>query len=153
MKNMIFAAVAALVLSSGAHAESVPAGCKLEFHVKIDSILFLSKGGGRGLVTCSDAQGFVTAQSRVNIDIDGIGLGLGTFELQGVSGSVGILDPSQLTGVFAVAEANVGFGAAVGASLGFHGQDNGLSFTGNVNAGRGIGVYLNGTRWIITLAE
>jgi hypothetical protein len=144
---------ATLLIASSAHAETEPEGCKLFFKVHIDSFLVFSKGQGSGKVTCTDANGKVEYKSKVSISIDGIGLGLGTFDLRGASGSIGLTDPSELSGTYAVAEANVGVGGAVGASLGFEGQDNGLSFTGNVNAGQGFGAFLNGTRWTINLTK
>ena len=150
-KLSILAAVAGLLMSNGAYAQSEPSACKLLFRVHIDSFLILSKGAGRGVVTCTSAG--KESKSKVDIAIDGIGLGLGTFDLQGASGSIGVADPRELDGTYAVAEANVGLGGAVGASLGFEGQENGLSFTGNVNAGQGVGVFLNGTRWTISLVE
>ena len=149
----LLAVVASLLLSSGAHAQTEPVGCKLAFHVKIGSFLIVSSGHGHGVITCANAEGKAESTAKVDIEIEGLGLGLGAFDLKGVSGSIGITDPRELTGTYAVAQANVGFGGAIGANLGFVGQENGLSFTSSVNAGRGIGAYLNGTAWTISLAR
>jgi hypothetical protein len=140
-------------LPTPAHAESQIGDCELSFNIHIRSLLIFSKGGGTGVVTCWSGENKVAATSNVTIEIEGLGLGLGAFQLQGIAGSIGVMDPRELVGTYAVAQASVGFGGAVGASLGFHGQKNGLSFTGNVNAGRGVGVFLNGTSWTITLAR
>lgn len=151
--SMLIVAAAMLLSNIAGAQEAQPAGCNLKFRVHIDSILIFSKGQGRGVVTCQSADGKVESKAKVDITIDGIGLGLGTFDLQGISGSIGITDPRLLAGDYAVAQANVGLGGAVGASLGFEGQQNGLSFTGMVNAGQGFGALLNGTRWMIRLAQ
>jgi len=153
MKNIIFTTALAIAAAFGsfAFADAQPGNCQLNFNVQINSFLVFSNGGGTGVVTCWNASGSHT--SNVNIDIEGIGLGLGTFSVQGVAGNLGIVDAEKLVGTYAVVEANVGVGGAVGASLGFEGQQNGLSFTGNVAAGQGIGVMLNGTQWTIKLAQ
>lgn len=156
MKKIIIA-IAFAAMSGAAFADvqpqsmAQPAGCAFSFKVHIDSILLVSKGYGFGRVTCKSTDGRITAKAPVRIDIEGIGPGLGTFDLQGVAGNIGIREPQDLNGKYAVLQANVGVGGAVGANLGFEGQNNGLSFGGSVDAGTGIGGYLNGTRWLITV--
>src|ERR1044072_5323314 len=159
MKKLVLTAIlAAAGLSPSAqtlegNAASQPAGCSMKFSVHIDSILFISKGSGRGVVRCKNADGSEYAKAPVSIVIEGIGLGLGTFNMEGLAGSLGILQPSEINGTYAVVQATAGAGPALGAPLGFNGQQNGLSFTGAVTAGNGIGGMLNGTKWDIRIAR
>lgn len=140
-----------LIAGSVSADQPQPAGCSLQFSVHSEDIIIINTGSGTGVVTCSDTQSTRTA--RVNIQISGIGLGLGEFNVQGVAGGIGIANPEDLAGTYGVASVDAGFGVAVGAGLGFEGQTNGLTFTGNVQGGQGIGAALNGTTWTITPAR
>ncbi len=154
MNRSIFSLVALLGLLPVAQATAAtpePAGCRLEFKIHVESYVFMSKGSGTGRVTCSNPDGSVRATKPVAIKIDSLGLGIGEFSLRGVAGNLGILDPKEIEGEYAVIEANVGVHGAAGASLGFEGQDNGLSFSGSVSAGHGWGARLNGSTWKISL--
>jgi hypothetical protein len=155
MKKLLLFVVAAasLIAADTASSQPQPAGCALSFQVQIDSYVIVSYGAGSGVVTCSSSDGTVTATAPVSIQISGIGPGLGQFLIDGVAGSIGILEPNQLNGTYAVLEANVGAGPAIGADLGFAGQTNGLSFTGSVQGGEGLGVSLSGTSWTITVTQ
>lgn len=153
MKRLMVATVLSMMglVSSAGAAESQPAGCRLEFQVHINSMVIFSEGRGTGRVTCSNPDGSVRATRPVRIEIGSIGLGIGEFTLRGVAGNLGILDPKQIVGEYAILEANAAVNGAVGATLGFEGQDNGLSFSGSVSAGHGWGARLNGSIWKITL--
>lgn len=137
--------------ATSALAETAPAGCSFQFKVKINSYLVFSEGSGTGTVTCADAAGRQTTSAPVSISINSLGLGLGEFEMEGITGNLGILDPKEIVGTYAIAEANVGIGSAVGANLGFEGQNHGLSFAAALSKGKGWGARINGSTWEITL--
>lgn len=122
----------------------------MHFKVTIDSTLFWQNGSGVGRLTCADVSGQETSR-RVSISISGLGLGFGHFEYEGVSGNLGVIDPSTVEGSYFVADANVGIGVGFGVSLDFYNQDTGLSFGGKLKAGEGYGVALNGSEWVVRL--
>jgi hypothetical protein len=152
-KILVLGAVLAFGVVQSAKAETAPAGCEFHFKVEIKSYVLWSEGGGSGKVICNDIEGNQLTARNVKIDINSLGLGLGEFRLEGVAGNLGILDPTEIKGTYAVAEAGVAFGGALHAGLGFEGQNNGLSFSGLLSVGEGIGLRLNGSTWDITLAD
>lgn len=132
-------------------ASPAPAGCRMEFQVRVTSYVLYTEGRGTGKVVCKNADGTERTSKSVRISIEGVGPGIGEFSLRGVAGNLGILDPQEIEGTYAVLQANVGVHGAAGATLGFEGQDNGLSFSGSVAAGHGWGASLNGSTWTIRL--
>lgn len=154
MKKLILSLATALVAGAAyADAGTQPASCGMNFKVHIDSVLLSSGGSGRGYLVCRNAAGQLVTKAPVNITIRGIGLGLGVFDFVGVAGNLGILNPGEIEGTYAVVEVAGAFGPGASAALGFKGQNNGLSFTGNLNIGHGIGFMVNGTTWTITSAR
>ncbi|MGE0528493.1 MAG: hypothetical protein AB7G93_20335 [Bdellovibrionales bacterium] len=159
MKKLLLSAVLAFAgWSAGAQtyqteAYTQPASCYMRFGIRIDSLLVASRGYGTGFVDCVGADNRVYAETPVTIEIEGIGPGLGSFSLQGYAFNLGILNPSEINGTYGVVQTNIGAGPAVGAALGFVGQQNGLSFTGQITAGSGVGIMLNGTKWDIRVAH
>lgn len=153
-KLMLALAMVSATLVSGiqqAQASDV-AGCAFHFKVKIRSTLIFQSGGGRGYLECKDVDGR-SSKSHVRINIDGLGLGLGVFEFDGVSGNLGFLDARELEGEYYLADANIAVGVGGGLSLGLYNQRNGLSIDAKVKAGRGLGAAINGSRWTITLVD
>lgn len=153
MKPWIVTGLLGLFLAQNAPAATTPAGCELHFKVRVVSRVIYSAGSGTGRVTCADAAGNQLTSKPVIIKVHGIGPGLGEFSMRGHAGNVGILDPKEIVGEYAVADANVAVGGGAGASLGFVGQDNGLSFGATVSAGHGWGARLNGSVWEIRLTK
>ncbi len=128
------------------------AGCTFHFNVKIKSVLIFQSGVGDGYLSCKDIHG---RESRdiVDIQIQGIGLGLGLFYFEGVSGNLGVLDAQDLEGEYYLADGNIAIGVGGGLSVGLYNRRNGLSIDAKVKGGRGIGAAINGSRWTITLVR
>jgi hypothetical protein len=124
----------------------------MTFKVNIQSTLVFQSGSGTGKLTCANAAGRVVSQKPVSIAISGIGLGLGVFNYEGISGNLGWVNGDQVEGNYYVADANVAIGVGLGVSLDFYNQSNGLSFGGKIKAGNGFGVALNGSQWAVTVA-
>jgi len=148
-KGILLAAVVAM--GSNAFAASYPGGCYMEFKVSIESTLFWQTGSGTGRVSCADVDGREAYNRPVTISIEGLGLGLGRFEYEGVSGNLGVIDPATIAGEYYVADANIGVGVGFGVSLDFYNQTTGLSFGGKLKAGEGVGIALNGSEWKVRL--
>ena len=141
-----------VTLGSHAHAYSSAAVCTLEFDVSIGDIVIIKTGAGTGHVICTSLDGRVVRRAPVVIDILGFGLGVGAYHFIGGTGNIGILDPREIEGDYVVVDANVGAIAAAGANLGFKGERNGLSFTGDLRVGVGLGAGGFLANWRIRLA-
>lgn len=103
-----------------AFAASDVGGCNMSFHVNIKSTFIWQTGSGKGKLTCSDATGETPYSRDVIIEITGYGFGFGEFSYDGVSGQIGILEPSQIEGTYYVADANLALGKGLGLSLACH---------------------------------
>lgn len=145
----------AAFLAGAAHADNMsvvqPSACGMTFNVHVESFLLFSRGTGVGVVECHDAFNQVSSMANVDISVEGLGLGLGIFDYNGVVGNLGILNPAQIEGTYGVADVNVAVVGGLGAAVGFEGQKNGLSFTASLAGGKGLGVSVNGQTWTITL--
>ena len=154
---LLFVLALAAITNSAADDEQdlrpVPALCSLEFRITSANLLLISGGAGSGLVTCRSGEGIVVSQALVHIAIEGIGLGLGGFSYRGIIANLGLLDPREVPGQYAVIDANAGFILAAGANFALKSQQNGLSLAGSVQAGAGIGAGAYGRVWTISLKK
>ena len=153
MKNMM---LSILMMTAGlfsANAFASQASCDLSFNVRTDTFILVSTGGGHGVVVCYDEFETVTSQADVNIHITGFGPGIGSFHVRGDSYLIPITSPEQIEGTYFVGQGGIGAGEAVGDVMGFKSEQSELAFQADMGMVRGGGLFLNATRWTITLAR
>lgn len=143
---------AASLFTSSAFAQSQPS-CDLKFSVQTNTFLIISTGGGHGVVTCYDASANVISEADVDIEIAGIGPGIGSFSLRGIARDIAITAPEQIEGTYFVGQGAIGAHTAVGDVMGFKNVDSPLGFEVDMGVVRGGGLFLSGTHWTITLRE
>jgi hypothetical protein len=106
----------------------------------------------RSLVTGDGPGAAMTKQ--VSIDVAGVGLGLGAFEMHGAEVQLGINNPYDLEGQYLVANAEAAVVVGGGMSIGLRAyKEGGLSFKLGVQGGQGIGAGITATTWTFTIVD
>lgn len=145
MKKLLLSMVIALAgLSANAGSEGTV--CTMEFDVKTDMNWGVIKGAGQGTIYCAGVTG--ETQHKVNISVDGRGLGWGQTRMRGGSVEFGVSDIQQVAGVYNSLGVNLLVG---GANLGFSHKQNGLQLKFNLHTGAGLNVSV--MEWTFTLLE